>query len=183
VEDYLRPLNISICGYSADGDEVVLGMIGADQLLFGDCIYDNQHLISVCDADSSGMVELFEALFDEEYKFQPELEVEETTEYVLFVWKGVFHPKLRPYQSTILESLSRMMGLFCAMVMRRAACELSDKELANLRFQKIAGTDFVFKHTSFECEFSRENPIGSLIQEFEVEPNDAHWVQAEWKKD
>lgn len=181
LDDYIRGLELSIVAYTYDGMEVVMGRMGADQLLLTAAESDAADLFSICDNDSDGMTTLFSALFDGGYAFQPELEVKENTDYVLFLWHSIFHPKLRPFQSAILNTLSELLGNDCAMVMRRTACDLNEKELADLGFKKIAGTDFVFRHLAYVNEYSRTNPQGAEVPvDFEADEEDEAWVLDRW---
>ena len=181
LDDYIRGLQLSVIAYTSDGMEVVLGRMGADQLLLTAAETDAADLFCICDNDSETMNTLFAALFDETYSFQAELEVNDNTDHVLFLWHSVFHPKLRPYQSSIINTLSEMFGNDCAIVMRRTACDLDDRELADLGFKKIAGTDFVFRHLAYVNEFSRANPQGTDVpHDFEADEEDAEWVLERW---
>ncbi len=181
LDDYIRGLQLSVIAYTYDGMEVVLGRMGADQLLLTAAETDAADLHCICDNDSEAMNLLVAALFDENYSFQAELEVNENTDHVLFLWHSVFHPKLRPFQSSILNTLSEMFGNDCAMVMRRKACDLDDKELADLGFKKIAGTDFVFRHLAYLNEYSRAHPQGAEVpDDFEADEEDAEWVRERW---
>lgn len=182
LEDYIRPLDITIYAYTADGDEVVMGKIAADQLRLLEVNHDGVDLVAVCDQDSGGMADLFGALFDEDNDFQPELDVDMETHFVLFLWNSVIHPNLAPYHSGIIETVCDLFGHLGAVVMRRSDCTLSDRELADLKFSKIAGSEFVFRHLSFMSEFTKINPQGTEVPfDFEVEIEDEEWVMERWE--
>jgi hypothetical protein len=180
-EDYIRRMDLTVHAYTAEGESVVVGKIAADQLLLSAAELDGEPLISICDADSSGMVELFEALFENGYEFQPELDIEEVTDHVIFLWNMVLHPRVAPFEAGILDTVCDLLGKDCAVVMRRNVCLLSDKELADLHFCKIAGTDFVFRHLAFQSEFTKVNPQGVEVPlDFEANLGDDAWVFERW---
>ena len=103
--DYVRALDLSIESF----DDVILGKIAADVLLLSDAENDGWSVFDVCDADSQGMYELYEALF-ENGQFQTELGVNEVTFHIIFLWRSVLHPKIQPYQQAILEVITTLFG-------------------------------------------------------------------------
>jgi hypothetical protein len=184
LDDYTRSLNLSVIGFTEDGLDIVLGRMCADQLLLRAAADDGEDLIGICDNDSGSMVDLFTSLFDDDYLFQAEFGVDENTDHVLFLWKSTFHPKLRPYQAGILNTLPEMLGNDSAMVMRRNACDLDETELVDLGFKRIAGTEFLFRHLAYMNEFTRVNPKGTEVPaDFEVVEADAEWVLEHWNEE
>jgi hypothetical protein len=184
LDDYMRGLDLSVVGYTEDGQDVLLGRMSADLLLLQAASDDGEPLVAICDNDSGAMIDLYASLFNEDYTFLDELCVDDNTDHVLFLWQSVFHPKLRAFQSNILNTLPHMFGNDCAMVMRRTACDLEDRELVDLGFKKIAATEFLFRHLSYLNEYTKIYPRGMEIPvDFEVTDEDSDWVLDRWDEE
>jgi len=182
-DDYIRNLNLSVVSWDEQGKEIVLGKISGDLLLLGDIENDGADLFEVCDADSQGMYDLYEALFSEGSQFRPDLDLSEPTENILFLWQSVLHEKVRPYQQAIIDIVGGLFGTFCVVVMWRDVTQLSDKQLADLGFARIAGTRFVFRHNALVTAFGRANPRGIEVPlEFEASPDDQTTILNKWQE-
>lgn len=184
LSDYRRDLDLSVIACDEFGAEYVLGKMAADLLLLGKAEADGESVFEICDEDSQGMYELYVALFDEKRQdFHRELRVREPTEYILFLWNAVLHPKLKPYHQAILHALSELFGVECVTILWRDVAELTDKQLAELGYSKISGTEFVFSHAMRDNEFANANPRGMLIDvDFDIDLTDEEWVLSRWKK-
>ncbi|MEQ1829430.1 MAG: hypothetical protein ABL921_25930 [Pirellula sp.] len=184
LDDYVRVLELSIVGYTEDGEEIVMGRMGAELLQLQAAAEDGQELISICDNHSGNLVDLYTSLFNEDYDLQEEFDIDAATNQVLFLWQSAFHPKLRPYQSSILNTLPDMFGCDCAMVMRRTASDLDDRELVDLGFKRIAGTEYLFRHLGLMNEYSRVHPRGiETAAEFQAFDEDADWITENWDEE
>ena len=95
--DYVRALRLDVFGHDAGGHRILLGKIAADQVLIGDAQSHGMPLFDVCDQDSQGLYETYVALFDDKGEFQPELNIDEPAESLIFLWRAVLHSHLRPY--------------------------------------------------------------------------------------
>ena len=95
--DYVRALQLDILGWDGNGNRFLLGKIAAEQVLISGAQNDGMPLFDVCDQDSQGLYEAWEALFDHKCEFQPELEIDEPADSLIFIWQAVLHPRLRPY--------------------------------------------------------------------------------------
>jgi len=179
--DYIRTLDLSVTYCDELGIELVLGRIAGDQLLLAEVELDGENLFEICDEDSQGMYELYEALF-KDGEFQPELSLDDPAEHILFLWRAVLHEKLRPYESAIVEIICNLFGRSCVVVMWREVTHLSDKELADLGFAKIAGTEFVFRHMSLQTNFANANPRGVDVLDLEASMEDEALVLSQWKE-
>jgi hypothetical protein len=145
---------------------------------------DSVSLFDICDEDSLGMYELYRALFRKGSEFHPELNIDDVTIHLLFLWRAVFHPKLRPYEQGILNVLCELFGHECVVVMWRNLTELPDRDLAELGFRKIAGTNFVFRHVALLTPFGNANPHGIEVDfEFTGSYVDEDWVVERWEED
>lgn len=183
-EDYIRALHLTVYSLDESGNRVVLGIFGADKLLLMDAQIDGEDIFQICDQDSQGLYEVYEALFEEGGEFQEELAVDDVTEHLIFLWRSVLHPKLRPFETGILEAVGTLFGNECVLAMWRSVTNLTDKELAELGFRKIAQTSLLFRHLALQTEFSRANPRGIEIPiEFKASSDDEKWVMARWEND
>lgn len=84
---------------------------------------------------------LFEA---EEDEFQRELSVDDPVALVLFLWRSVLHPKLRPYEAGILQVIDDLFGCETVLAMWRDVSKITDRELDDCGFAKIAGTRLIY---------------------------------------
>jgi hypothetical protein len=181
LEDYVRPVEFSVLGYTVDGDEVVMGRIVGDQLRLIEAEIDEISLFDICDNDSGGMTDLFTALFDENYNFHEEIDPKMETDYILFLWNAALHPSLAPYFSGIVETISDMLGKHSAVVVRRGVCQLTDRQLADLGFGRIAGTEFLFRHMGMLSPYNKMYPQGDLVDsDYAVDADDGQWVLENW---
>ena len=182
--DYIRALDLTVYSFDENGDRVVLGKIAGDQLMLAEAELDDEDIFEICDQDSQGLYEVYEALFDKGGEFQHELALNEPTAFILFLWRSVFHPKLKPYQQAILEAVANLFGNEGVLAMWRHVGDISDKELADLGFRKIAGTELIFRHLALRTAFSDAYPQGIEVPlEFEAFKEEATVVLAEWHKD
>ena len=181
--DYVRSLRIDVSGCDAVGDRILLGRIAADQVLVGDAQVAGLPLFDVCDQDSQGLHETYVALFDEQGEFQPELNIDEPADSLIFVWRAVLHSRLRPYLQGVIDTIGTLFGNECVLAMWHPTTDLSDAELASLGFRRIAGSALIYRHSALRSDFTDEHPYGMDVPlEFEAEESDAEWVLAEWNK-
>ena len=108
--DYVRALQLDVSAYDDVGNRILLGKIAADQVLIGDARSVGMPLFDVCDQDSQGLYEAYEALFDDKSDFQPELNIDEPADSLIFVWRAVLHSRLRPYLPSVIDSIGTLFG-------------------------------------------------------------------------
>lgn len=182
-EDYIRALDLSVYSYDEDGTKIVLGKFGADLLLLADAQLDGEDIFDICDQDSQGLYEVYEALLQRDAEFQPELEVEDLTDHILFLWDAVLHPKLGPYLEGIIDAIGGLFGHETVIAMWRNTVDFNDKQLAHLGFAKIAGTKLLFRHMARRTPFTEAHPQGLEVpSEFSALEEDEQWVMAEWNR-
>ncbi|MDA1014665.1 MAG: hypothetical protein O3A00_09470 [Planctomycetota bacterium] len=181
--DYVRSLRLDVSGCDDDGNRILLGRIAADQVLVGDAQAEGMPLFDVCDQDSGGLHETYVALFDEQGEFQPELDIEDPADSLIFVWRAVLHSRLRPYLQGVIETIGTLFGNHCVLGMWHRTTDLSDTELATLGFRRIAGSKLIYRLSALRSDFTDDHPCGMEVPlEFEAKKSDAAWVLAEWKK-
>jgi hypothetical protein len=59
---------------------------------------------------------------------------------------------------------------------------LAEKELADLGFCKIAGSDLIFRHSALRTPFHDAHPTGQDATDAVAEAEHEAWVLQEWKK-
>jgi hypothetical protein len=182
--DYVRALQLDVSGHDAAGNRILLGKIAADQVLIGDAQSDGVSLFDVCDQDSQGLYETYEALFDDKGEFQPELNIDEPADSLIFVWRAVLHSRLRPYLLGVIDTIGTLFGNETVLAMWHQTTDLTNSELASLGFRRIAGRELIYRHSALRSDFSDEHPSGIDVSlDFEADEPDEDWVLREWKKD
>ncbi|MBL8795627.1 MAG: hypothetical protein JNM56_17105 [Planctomycetia bacterium] len=58
---------------------------------------------------------------------------------------------------------------------------LTEAELAELGFCKIAGSDLIYRHSSQRTRFRDSHPTGQEA-DVEAEPEFEEWVEQEWQR-
>ncbi len=181
VDDYVRHLVISIECYGKDYDSYIVGKLAMDQILWNDALNDGVALFDICDNDSQGLHEAHVILTNGHDSFRPDLGIEEAISHVLFLYGAVFHPSICPYRQGILDSAFNLFGEESVALMWLETSGLSESELAELGFKKIAGEALIFRHSALRTPFSDRHTKG---QDTDVEalPEYDEWVKKEWKR-
>ncbi|MEI8383476.1 MAG: hypothetical protein WCJ09_25385 [Planctomycetota bacterium] len=161
-DDFIRHLDLTIFDYDSDDDRFVLGKIAGD-------------LLPVAD-----VMEVYSILFESGFEFRPELHIEPSVDAVLFIWKSFLHPKLDPYRQSVFETVGKMFT--CSVVaMWNYATTLTEQELADLGFRKIADSKLIYRDMSMVAEHSRNFPKGTEVPtELEFTKDDELWIKQRW---
>ena len=88
------------------------------------------------------------------------------------------HP---PVPQGILDAAFNMLGEESLAVMWKDTSGLSESDLSDLGFCKIAGSDLIFRHSTRRNKFNDQFPAG---QDADVAalPEHEEWVEEEWKR-
>ena len=179
----MRALRFDVSGYDAVGNRFLLGKIASDQVLIGDAQTHGMSLFDVCDQDSQGLYETYVALFDDKGEFQPELNITEPADSLIFVWRAVLHSRIRPYLQGVIDAIGTLFGNETVLAMWHRTTNLTDAQLASLGFRRIAGSELIYRHSALKSDFSDEHPLGMDVHlDFEAQGSDEEWVLREWKK-
>jgi hypothetical protein len=177
-------MQLDVLGWDANGNRFLLGKIAADQVLISEAQNHGMPLFDVCDQDSQGLYEAWEALFDHKGEFQPELEIDEPADSLIFIWQAVLHRRLRPYLQGIVAAIGTLFGYETVVAMWHQTTELTDSELAGLGFRRIAGSNLIYRHSALKSDFSEKHPCGIDVDvDFEATESDEEWVLREWQKE
>ena len=183
ASDYIRSLQLDISGCVLNGDRVLLGKMAADQVMISDAQVEGMSLFDVFDEDSQGLHDAYVALFDDHGEFQNELNLEDHADTLIFIWRAVVHPRLRPYLQGVIATVGAMFSEATVVAMWHSTTGLSDPELASLGFRRIAGSGLIYRHSALRSEFTDDHPTGMDVPlDLEGQESDAEWVLAEWKK-
>jgi hypothetical protein len=110
------------------------------------------------------------------------LKIKEITSHVMLVYGAVFHPSIHPYRQGILDSALNLFGEESVAVMWKDTSGLSETELADLGFCKIAGSELIFRHSALRTPFHDAHPTGQDAPNAVAEPEQEEWVEKEWQK-
>jgi hypothetical protein len=182
LDDYIRRLHIRVGCYDEDGlNEYTVGRLALDQVLWAAALADGVSLFEVCDSASQGLHQVHTILTRGEQEFRPDLGINEVTDHVLFLYGAVFHRSIHPCRRGILEAAFTLFGEQSLAVMWKDTSGLSEAELADLGFRKIAGADLIFRHAALRTPFSDRFPRG---QDADVPARPAYeeWVEQQWQR-
>src|SRR3984893_15114068 len=181
--DYIRHLAISVGCYDQDAlNEYIVGKLAVDQILWADALVDRVSLFDICDSDSQGLHEVHTILTKGKQEFRPDLKIKEGTSHVMFVYGAVFHPSIHPYRQGSLDEALNLFGEESVGVMWKDTSGLSEAELADLGFRKIAGSELIYRHLDLRTPCHDSHPPGQNTDDAVAEPEHEEWVMKEWKR-
>src|SRR6476646_321780 len=160
VDEYVRHVVITIEGYAKDYEPYVVGKLAMDQILWNEALVDGVPLLDICDNDSQGLHEAHVILTNGHDTFRPDLKIKEATSHVMFLYGAVFHPSIHAYRQGILDTAFNLFGEESVAVMWKDTSGLSETELADLGFGKIAGSELIFRHSALMTPFRHAHPTG-----------------------
>src|SRR5262249_32905236 len=181
-DDYVRHLVISVECFDAHCAQAYLvGKLAMDQILWSDALADGMPLFDICDSDSQGLHEAHVILTNGHDSFRPDLEIKEVTNHVMFLYGAVFHPSIHQFRQGILDKAFNLFVRESVALMWLDTSGLTEAELADLGFKKIAGEDLIFRHSALHSSFSDRHPRGQhayveAVREYE------EWVMKEWEQ-
>ena len=82
----------------------------------------------------------------------------------------------------ILDAVLNLFGEESVGVMWKDTSGLSETELADLGFCKIAGSELIYRHSALRTPFYDAHPTGQNTDDAVAEPEDEEWVMQEWKR-
>jgi len=159
----------------------IVGKLAMDQILWSDALADGVPLFDICDNDSQGLHEAHVILTKGQDSFRSDLRIKEVTNHVMFLYGAVFHPSIHGYRQGILDTAFNLFGEESVSLMWLDTSGLSESDLAELGFKKIAGEALIFRHSALRTPFDDMHPQG---QDADVEalPEFEEWVEKEWQQ-
>jgi hypothetical protein len=183
LDDYIRNLEVTVTCRDVDAlHEYVVGKLAMDQILWMDALTDGVSLFEICDNDSEGLHEVHTILTRGKQDFRSDLKIQEVTHHVMFVYGAVFHASIHPYRQGILDTALNLFGEESVAVMWKDTSGLSETEMADLGFCKIAGSELIFRHSALLTPFLDANPTGRDADEAVALPGHEEWVMQEWRR-
>jgi hypothetical protein len=179
--DYLRPLELDVLGWDDAGQEVLLGRVGADKLLWFTAELDGVPAFDICDEDSQGWHDVYKAL-THKGRIRDDLGVDEFVDHVIFIHRIVLHPDLEFCRQGVLDTIATLFGQESLTVLWKDLAGFSESELAQLGFRKIAGQDLIVRHSSYRTVFSDLFPKGQPA-DFTARAEQVEWVREQWGRD
>ena len=180
--DYVREITIDIrCFDEAGANDYLVGRIALSQVLWNDARAESQSLFEICDNDSQGLYEVFTELCDESGEVRPEFEIDDVFNHVIFVYRVVLHPEVRPYAQSILDAAVDLLGHDALVVMWRGLGGIADTDLAELGFRKVAGIELICRQSTHRSKFSDKHPRGQDV-DLAGRPEFESWFNEEWKR-
>src|SRR5690348_983962 len=181
LDDYIRHLEFSVGCYDEDAlSEYIVGKLAVDQVLWMNALMDGVSLFDICDSDSQGLHEVHTILTKGKQEFRPDLRITEITSHVMFVYGAVFHSSIHLYRQGILDAALNLFGEDSLAVMWKDTSGLPEKELAELGFCKIAGSDLIFRHSALRTPFHDTYPTGQDATDAVAKAEAEEWVLQEW---
>lgn len=182
LDDYIRHLEVSVGCYDEERlNEYVVGKLAMDQIHWANALVDGVSLFEICDNDSQGLHEVHTILTKGKQEFRLDLKINEPVDHVMFLYGAVFHPSIHAYRQGILAATFRLFGEMSLAVMWKDTSSLSESELADLGFCKIAGSDLIFRHSAVRTKFGDEHPTGQDADVVAL-PEYEEWVEEQWKR-
>lgn len=181
-DDYIRHLVIGVECYDEHcAASYLVGKLAMDQILWRDALADGVPLFDICDNDSQGLHEAHVILTNGHDTFRPDLGIKEPISHVMFLYGAVFHPAIHPFRQGILGRAFNLFGEDSVALMWMDTSGLTDAELADLGFKKIAGEALIFRHSALRTPFRDRHPRGQEA-DLEALPEHEEWVVKEWEQ-
>lgn len=181
---FLRPMTVDVMCYVDDYGDTVAARLAIDHLDVSRVVVMGEDLYDVCDCDSAGWEAVFKAIFEPggEGEWRSDLGIDDPINNVLFMHKAVFHPSLREWQRFIIDHAATLYGHDSAFVMWKGETDLTDKELAELGFRIVAGTDLRVRPNMFQNAYDGEQDERETFDLF-VPADAGEYVNVAWYKD
>jgi len=181
-DDYVRNMEVTVECYDEDcSNAYILGKLAMDQILWADAVFDDASLFEICDNDSQGFHEAHVILSKGANGIRKDLKVSDDFTHVMFIYGAVFHPAIHPFRQGIIDSAVNLFGRNSLAVMWKETSGLSEAELADMGFRKIAGAELIYRHNALSNAFSEGHPRGQDADLIAL-PEHQEWVLEAWKE-
>src|SRR5579863_4534260 len=180
-EDYVREVEFTVTAIGEDDDEYVVGRLAITHVLWTDAIAAGIPLAEVCDSDSQGLQDVHTIVAECKDGFRTDLKIDELTDHIMFLHAAVLHPAFHRSGKAILDAAFKVFGEASLAAMWHDLSGMSDKELADLGFCKIAKSKLIFRNSSARTPFSDRQSQSSDDDDTIAKPEHEAWVIQEWK--
>jgi hypothetical protein len=167
------------------GDEpTIAARLAVDYLDIARAVSDGQSILHLCDADSSGWMQVYEATIEPDIHFtgiREDFGFDDPIHGIVFIYGVVLHADLLPWQRFIIDSVCRMFPHDTATVMWNHTTELEPAALASIGFRKIAGSELLFRPNMLENEYTSlqddRDTIDLVVAEDAQDHVDDQWAR------
>lgn len=146
-EYFIREYEIDVISGNEQG-EFLAGRLALDFLDIDRIELSGESVFEVCDADSSGWVNVYRGLFDEHdgsVELRKDFEFDDPIHYIVYLHRVVLGPSMRDWRKFIVAHVANMFSHDTATVMRKDQEEFSKTELTELGFWSIGGSNLLFR--------------------------------------
>jgi len=183
--DYMTYLSIDVLAQERISDTpYIVGKIEMEKLHWFDAQEDGYSLLHVCDADSAGWLEVYEILTEvgKDGRLRADLQLEDFFVHVFLMHHFLLHPDIED-RVAVLDAAIRATTTNDSVVATWHEAPhntlLTDAELAELGFKKIAGSSLIFRDNHFRYKFGDAHPRGRELQ-FEGNAQRESWLLNHW---
>jgi hypothetical protein len=144
-----------------------------------------ESLLDVCDSGSADWEALYSIIFDlssepprlrdDFYNCETEL-----LRNLVFIYKAVFHPKVRNLQCYILDHVAQLFCNESAILMWEGNTDLTRSELGSLGFRSIAGEGLLLRPNPLKTRYESKTD-DERADSFEL--NNDRYVEQNWNAD
>jgi hypothetical protein len=182
LDDFVMPIRMSARAFDKHTRRTyVVGRVAMDRILWAQAIDHDQSLFEVCDNDSQGMHEMHVILTKGGNDLRRDFKLDEPVDYVLFLHRAVFHPDIHPFRSALINEAINTFGGYTLTATWDDTTGLSDKELSDLGFRRVAGSHLLVRHSVFRNVYEENHPQGP-DGFFDATPKHQKWVVRQWNQ-
>lgn len=178
---FLREYEIDVVSGNEEGS-FVAGRLALDFLDLTRIEKSGESVFEVCDADSAGWVDVYQALFEENRgrtQLKEEFDFDDPIYNIVFLYQFVFGPSMRDWRKFIVAHVADMFSFDTAIVMRKDQTEFSREELTELGFWSIGGTEFLFRPNTnihpYDPIADERDVLDAYACQFDEEFVNKHW--------
>lgn len=158
-DDYVTPIGVHVCMPDDDGALHTVG-IAAGRCLALHAVYrDGANLRLITEVFGENVDVIARRLFLSSGRLRPEV-AEAAPERVLLYEHFAYHPRLALAQSGLLAGLAGPFAPDVLFGLPRRLTDLTDAQLSDLNFAKLARTDWVFRCEGSGSRYDDAHPHG-----------------------
>ncbi len=183
-KQYIRCGEVDVLVSNLDDEQVTAGRLEVDHLDIARAEAAGQRIIDVCDSDSSEWEYVYSSVIEPAHDFSEirrDFGFDSPVNHLVYIRGTVFHPSLREWQNFIIDSVCRLLSKDSAIVMLKGETDLTLKELADLGFRMVAGSELLFRPNMLENPYSIIKDERDSL-DLKVSADVEEFVELEWEK-
>jgi len=179
-EDFVREVEVDVKSYDEFCVyEFTIGRFAFKQVLWTEIEDSDWTKDDVLDSDSQELIDIYDAMFGPDGDFIPELRLNEPTECIVVLDRVVLHPEIVECEQHLLNAALELFTYASLVVAWRPLLKMSDRELAQIGFKKLAGSSLVFRHSCLKNEYQSMFPRG-FDDSVDATEDHEEWFLKEW---